>query len=63
MRKFLGVDSSYIPYAILNWLNPIVSVFYGYMGITMTKLTDEEYEKILREREAEKAIALKAMEA
>ena len=63
MRKFLGVDSSYIPYAILNWLNPVVSVFYGYVGITMTKLTDEEYQKILDERAAEKAAALKALEA
>ena len=63
MRKFLGVDSSYIPYAILNWVNPIVSVFYGYAGITMTKLTDEEYERILEEREEEKRLALKALEA
>ena len=63
MRNFLGVDSSYIPYAILNWVNPIVSVFYGYAGITMTKLTDEEYERILEEREEEKRIALKALEA
>ena len=63
MRNFLGVDSSYIPYAILNWLNPIVSVFFGYTGITMTKLTDEEYAKILEEREEEKKAALKALEA
>ena len=63
MRNFLNVDSSYIPYAILNWLNPIVSVFFGYTGITMTKLTDEEYAAILEEREAEKAAALKILEA
>ena len=63
MRTFLGIDSSYIPYAILNWINPIVSVIFGFTGITMTKLTDEEYEKILAEREAEKAAALKALEA
>ena len=63
MRKFLGVDSSYLPYAILNWLNPIVSVIYGYTGMTMTELTDEEYQKILEEREAEKQAALKALEA
>ena len=63
MRNFLGVDSSYIPYAILNWLNPIVSVFFGYTGITMTKLTEEEYQKILEEREEEKKAALKALEA
>ena len=63
MRKFLGVDSSYLPYAILNWLNPVVSVFFGYTGITMTKLTEEEYAKILEEREEEKKAALKALEA
>ena len=63
MRNFLNVDSSYIPYAILNWLNPIVSVIFGYTGITMTKLTDEEYAAILEEREAEKAAALKVLEA
>ena len=63
MRTFLGVDSGYIPYAILNWLNPVVSIVFGFTGITMTKMTEEEYEKILEEREAEKAAALKALEA
>jgi NhaC family Na+:H+ antiporter len=63
MRSFLQIDSSYIPFAILNWLNPIVSVFYGFAGITMTKLTDEDYEKVLEERELEKEAALKALEA
>ncbi|MDD6880373.1 MAG: Na+/H+ antiporter NhaC family protein, partial [Firmicutes bacterium] len=63
MRTFLGVDSGYIPYAILNWLNPVVSIFFGFTGITMTKMTDEEYERVLEEREAEKAAALKALEA
>jgi Na+:H+ antiporter, NhaC family len=63
MRNFLGVDSSYIPYAILNWVNPIVSVFFGYTGITMTKLTEEEYQRILDEREEEKRLALKSLEA
>lgn len=46
MRKFLGIDSSYIPYAILNWLNPVVSIFFGYTGITMTKMTEEEYQHL-----------------
>ncbi len=63
MRNFLGVGNGYIPYAILNWLNPVVSIFFGYAGITMTKLTDEEYDKILAEREKEKAEALAALEA
>jgi len=63
MRKFLSIDSSYIPYAVLNWVNPIISVIFGYTGITMTKMTEEEYQKILQEREEEKAAALKALEA
>ena len=63
MRDFLHVGNGYIPYAILNWLNPVVSVFFGYTGITMTKMTDEEYEKILEEREKERAEALAALEA
>ena len=63
MRSFLGVNSAYIPYAILNWLNPIVSIIFGYTGITMTKMTDEEYARILEERKAEKEAAMKALEA
>ena len=63
MRKYLGIDSSYIPYAILNWLNPVVSIFFGYTGITMTKMTEEEYQHLLKVREEEKAVALAAMEA
>ena len=53
----------YAPYAILNWFNPLVSIFYGFTGISMVKMTEEEYQKILAEREADKAAALKAMEA
>lgn len=63
MRSFLGVDSSYIPFAILNWVNPVVSVFFGFTGITMTKMSEEEYQRILEEREAEKEAAIKAMGA
>ena len=53
----------YAPYAILNWLNPLVSIFYGFTGITMTEMTDEEYAAILEAREADKKAAEKAMEA
>ena len=63
MRTFLQVGSGYIPYAILNWINPIISIFYGFTGISMVKMTDEEYAKILEAREAEKEAALKALEA
>jgi NhaC family Na+:H+ antiporter len=63
MRSFLGVGSGYIPYAILNWVNPIVSIIFGYTGITMEKMTDEEYAKILAQREEDKKAALAALEA
>ena len=63
MRSFLGVGSGYIPYAILNWLNPVVSIIFGYTGITMTKMSEEEYQKILSEREREQKEALEALEA
>lgn len=53
----------YAPYAILNWLNPIVSIFYGFTGITMTEMTEEEYQAVLEARAADKAAAEKAMEA
>ena len=63
MRSFLGVGNGYIPYAILNWLNPVVSIIFGFTGITMTKMTEEEYAHILAEREKEKKEALEALEA
>ena len=63
MRSFLQVNSAYIPFAFLNWINPIISMFYGVTGITMTEMTEEEYQKIIAEREAEKKAALEAAEA
>ncbi len=42
MSGTLGVaTAAYAPFAFLNLLNPLVSVFYGYTGITMV-YTDEE---------------------
>ena len=63
MRSFLGVGSGYIPYAVLNYVNPIVSIVFGYTGITMEKMTEEEYQKILAQREEDKKAALAALEA
>ena len=67
MSKFLQCPQwgkgGYAPFAILNWLNPLVSIFYGFTGISMVKMTDEEYARILEEREAEKEAALKDMAA
>lgn len=49
MATALGVHPfAYLPYAFLNLINPLVSIIYGYTGITMEKLppqelTDEAY--------------------
>jgi len=43
MHATLGVSPLiYLPYAFLNLSNPLVSIFYGYTGITMEKAEEEE---------------------
>ena len=63
MRSFLGVNSAYIPFAVLNYVNPLVSMFYGVTGITMEEMTEEEYQHILQQREEDKKAAMEAAEA
>lgn len=61
MTAFLGVSAfSYIPYAVLNYINPIVSIILAFTGISMQKITDEEYEAILKRRKVEKEMFDKA---
>jgi NhaC family Na+:H+ antiporter len=39
MAATLGISPFlYLPYAFMNLANPIVSIFYGYTGITMEKV-------------------------
>ena len=33
---------TYVPFCFLNLLNPLISIFYGVTGITMTKLDEKE---------------------
>ena len=35
---------TYVPYCFLNLINPLVSIFYGFTGITMAKLEQPEVE-------------------
>ncbi len=57
MYGVLGVyPLAYLPYAFLNLLNPLISIFYGFTGITMEKMTEEEYQAIMKEREAAKLL-------
>ncbi len=43
MHATLGVNPLlYLPYAFLNLSNPVVSIFYGYTGITMEKVEEEK---------------------
>lgn len=63
MTNFLGVPTAqYAPYAVLNYVNPIVSIIYGFTGFTMEKMTDEEYEKIMEERKREEEERLRDLE-
>lgn len=42
MSTYLGIPTvEYVPYAILNLVSPIVSIIFGYTGITMMKLEDD----------------------
>jgi len=46
MLSTLGVHPfAYLPFAFLNLLNPIISIFYGYTGITMEKLPQGKAEE------------------
>jgi len=67
MHKFLGVPQwgkgGYAPHAYLSLLNPLVSIFYGFTGISMLKMTDAEYEACMVQRAKDKEEALKAAQA
>jgi len=42
MSTYLSVPTvQYLPYCFLNLVNPIVSIIFGYAGITMMKLEDD----------------------
>ncbi|KRQ87387.1 Malate-2H(+)/Na(+)-lactate antiporter [Caloramator mitchellensis] len=43
MMGALGVHPfAYLPFAVLNYVNPLVSMFYGFTGITMEKIKPEQ---------------------
>jgi NhaC family Na+:H+ antiporter len=64
MSTFLNVPTvQYAPFAFLNLINPLVSIFYGFTGITMEKMTEEEYAVVLENRRLDKEAALKAAQA
>jgi NhaC family Na+:H+ antiporter len=42
MSGVLGVASfTYLPFAFLNLLSPLISIFYGFTGITIQKIEDD----------------------
>lgn len=46
MSTTLGLSALvYLPFCFLNLINPLVSIFYGYTGITMEKLSPIENKK------------------
>jgi NhaC family Na+:H+ antiporter len=43
----LGVATiAYLPFAFFNWLSPIVSIVYGWLGITIAPLDEETKERL-----------------
>ncbi|MGE7768155.1 Na+/H+ antiporter NhaC [Peribacillus sp. NPDC096540] len=49
----LGVHAfDYAPYAILNFIIPVISIIYAMTGFTITKLTEAEIQNIKKEEEA-----------
>jgi len=61
MSSTLGVATiAYLPFAFLNLINPFISLFYGYTGISMEKMSEEEYQGILVQRKIETQLALQA---
>ena len=60
--RLLRKTIEYAPYAVLNYVNPIVSIIYGFTGFTMEKMTDEEYEKVMEERRREEEERMKDLE-
>ena len=49
----LGVHAfDYAPYAILNFIIPVISIIYAMTGFTITKLTDAEILNIKKEEES-----------
>ncbi len=62
MSQTLGVATfTYLPYCFLNIINPIISIVYGFTGFSMEKMTDEEYQAVLTQRELDAELAAKAM--
>jgi NhaC family Na+:H+ antiporter len=48
----LGVATiAYLPFAFFNWLSPIVTLAYGWLGITIAPLDEDAKEKIDVEKE------------
>lgn len=64
MQGALGVTAlAYAPFAFLNWICPLISMFYGFTGISIQKMTDEEYAEVIARREEEAARAAGELEA
>ena len=64
MQGALGIKTlSYAPFAFLNWICPLVSMFYGFTGISIEKMSDEEYDEIMKQREIAKAAEAAELQA
>ncbi|MBM7622799.1 Na+/H+ antiporter NhaC [Sporohalobacter salinus] len=57
MSSTLGVATfAYLPFAFLNWITPIVSIIFGWTGITIEPIDEETKERLALENEATEEI-------
>lgn len=53
VMSLFGVSAwAYFPFAFLNYINPLISVIYGWTGFSMLEYTDEEWEAHQKEQAA-----------
>jgi NhaC family Na+:H+ antiporter len=52
----LGVATiAYLPFAFFNWLSPVISIIYGWLGITIHPIDEETKERLKMAQEKEEA--------
>jgi NhaC family Na+:H+ antiporter len=52
----LGVATiAYLPFAFFNWLSPLVTLIYGWLGITIHPLDEETKKRLEMAKEKEEA--------
>jgi NhaC family Na+:H+ antiporter len=61
MTATLGVATiAYLPFAFFNWLSPLVTLIYGWLGITIHPIDEETKKRLETAKEKEEAASVGA---